>query len=196
MAAQGSVRAATVAQLEGIVLGILEQLLVSGDARLFIPGRRSWQDVRYDSDKQLHVLAADRAPVTIRFANQQSTKSFVAVVRVLDLVHGLLVNDLHATKRDIYYTDVQVFGKQEVANRAIESLACMLAIPRSQLHVLGTEKGLVAGALSWTEGGHRINCRHFTSTVSLAQLFMLGVDTVFLGQSNTYLPRAHLRHHR
>lgn len=105
-------RATTVAQLEALALSLLQQLVVHGDARFCVPGRRSWQDVLYDSDKQLHVLASDNAPVTIRFANQQSTKNFgmsfgvfsfssspVAVVRVLDLVHALLVNDIHATKR-------------------------------------------------------------------------------------------------
>lgn len=38
--------------------------------------------------------------------------------------------------RDIYYTDVQIFGRQEVSNRAIENIASMLGIPRSQLHVV------------------------------------------------------------
>ncbi|RHZ72291.1 hypothetical protein Glove_243g51 [Diversispora epigaea] len=83
----------------------------------------------------------------ISFLGSKSTRGFVIFVRILDICHELLIQGVTATKRDIYYKDVQLFGSQHTVDQAIEELACLFRVPRACLNVTVSAKGLVAGNL-------------------------------------------------
>ncbi|PWN48698.1 DNA topoisomerase IV, alpha subunit, partial [Violaceomyces palustris] len=50
--------------------------------------------------------------------------------------------------RDMFYADVELFGKQIVVDKIVDQLSHTLSLPRSRLGVTAASKGLVAGNLS------------------------------------------------
>ncbi|KAK7179564.1 type IIb DNA topoisomerase [Paraphaeosphaeria sporulosa] len=77
--------------------------------------------------------------------NAQDARRFTIVVRILELIHGCLIDDVIVTKRDMYYRHPELFGKQPVVDRYVDGIACTLGVPRSLLNVTAAAKGLVAG---------------------------------------------------
>uniref|UniRef100_A0A8C6I7F3 DNA topoisomerase (ATP-hydrolyzing) n=1 Tax=Mus spicilegus TaxID=10103 RepID=A0A8C6I7F3_MUSSI len=95
----------------------------------------------------------------IRSDSPKSVKKFALILKVLSMIYKLIQSDTYATKRDIYYTDSQLFGNQAVVDSAIDDISCMLKVPRRSLHVLSTSKGLIAGNLRYMEeDGTRVQC--------------------------------------
>ncbi|KAL8711446.1 MAG: hypothetical protein Q9220_004104 [cf. Caloplaca sp. 1 TL-2023] len=71
------------------------------------------------------------------------------VLRVLELIHEALVNNMVISKRNIYYQDVSLFKSQKVVDRYVDILSYTFGIPRASLNVVSstaTAKGLVAGS--------------------------------------------------
>ncbi|UZO02047.1 uncharacterized protein OCT59_020544 [Rhizophagus irregularis] len=83
----------------------------------------------------------------IQFLSTKNPKTFVIMIRILDICHELLIQNVTATKRDIYYKDVKLFGNSQTVDLVIDELACFFQIPRSCLNVIASAKGLVAGSL-------------------------------------------------
>jgi meiotic recombination protein SPO11 len=80
------------------------------------------------------------------------------LLRILELIHGSLIDNTIMTKRDIYYRHPDLFVKQSVVDRYVDDLACTFGITRSQLNVTAAAKGLVAGNFTLNrENGHRVN---------------------------------------
>ncbi|KAK4985409.1 endodeoxyribonuclease [Elasticomyces elasticus] len=61
---------------------------------------------------------------------------FSVVVRILELVHEALLTNVVWTKRDIYYRDPALFGKQAVVDRYVDDIACTFGAPRSFLNIV------------------------------------------------------------
>lgn len=78
----------------------------------------------------------------------QEAWNFTVLLRIVELVHGGLVDNTIMTKRDIYYKHPDLFVKQAVIDRYVDDLACTLGISRSQLNVTAAAKGLVAGCFA------------------------------------------------
>jgi meiotic recombination protein SPO11 len=65
--------------------------------------------------------------------------SFITLAQVavaLEKIHELLVTDSYATKRDLFYNDVDLFEKQQILDCVIDDLACLFRVPRRCLHVV------------------------------------------------------------
>ncbi|KAA8617715.1 DNA topoisomerase VI subunit A [Pyrenophora tritici-repentis] len=91
-------------------------------------------------------------------ASAQEAWNFTVLLRILELIHGGLVDDTMMTKRDIYYRHPDLFVRQSVVDRYVDDLACTFGITRSQLNVTAAAKGLVAGNFRLDrENGHRIH---------------------------------------
>lgn len=67
-------------------------------------------------------------------------------MRILELIHEALRNDIVISKRDIYYRDPALFGSQTPVDRYVDDIALTFGISRSSLNVAAAAKGLVAGA--------------------------------------------------
>ncbi|KAF2743547.1 DNA topoisomerase IV, alpha subunit [Sporormia fimetaria CBS 119925] len=81
-------------------------------------------------------------------ANAQEAWRFAVLLRILELVHDGLVENVVMTKRDIYYRHPDLFLKQGVVDRYIDDLACTLGLSRSSLNVTAAAKGLVVGYIT------------------------------------------------
>jgi meiotic recombination protein SPO11 len=72
--------------------------------------------------------------------------SFITLAQVavaLEKIHELLVTDSYATKRDLFYNDVDLFEKQQILDCVIDDLACLFRVPRRCLHVISDTKGMM-----------------------------------------------------
>ncbi|XP_050008875.1 meiotic recombination protein SPO11 isoform X4 [Alexandromys fortis] len=95
----------------------------------------------------------------IKSDSPKSVKKFALILKILSMIYKLVQSNTYATKRDIYYTDSQLFGNQAAVDNIIDDISCMLKVPRRSLHVLSTSKGLVAGNLRYMEeDGTRVQC--------------------------------------
>ncbi|XP_052037547.1 meiotic recombination protein SPO11 isoform X2 [Apodemus sylvaticus] len=95
----------------------------------------------------------------IKSNSPKSVKKFALILKILSMIYKLIQSNTYATKRDIYYTDSQLFGNQAAVDSIIDDISCMLKVPRRSLHVLSTSKGLIAGNLRYMEeDGTRVQC--------------------------------------
>ncbi|KAM7125194.1 meiotic recombination protein SPO11 isoform 2-T2 [Molossus nigricans] len=95
----------------------------------------------------------------IKSDSSKSIKNFALILKILSMIYKLVQSNTYATKRDIYYTDSQLFGNQTVVDNIINDISCMLKMPRRCLHILSTSKGLLAGNLRYIEeDGTKVNC--------------------------------------
>ncbi|GLB45082.1 putative DNA topoisomerase IV alpha subunit [Lyophyllum shimeji] len=81
-----------------------------------------------------------------RRCTRGSIRPMAQLLRVLDLTHEALVDDVPATKRDIYYKDVPLFKSQRIVDSLVDDLAATLELERSDLNIRATSKGLICGS--------------------------------------------------
>ncbi|KAF1941179.1 DNA topoisomerase IV, alpha subunit [Clathrospora elynae] len=144
------------AMLERIVDGLLEEsesLTITLKSRAALSRRRT---NAVDGDGR----APEPKERDINFpgASAQEAWNFTVLLRILELVHGGLIDNTIMTKRDIYYRHPDLFAKQAVVDRYVDDLACTFGITRAQLNVTAAAKGLVAGNFTLNrESGHQMN---------------------------------------
>ncbi|XP_018093184.1 meiotic recombination protein SPO11 [Xenopus laevis] len=96
----------------------------------------------------------------------KAAPKFTLMLKVLSVIYRLVQSDTYATKRDIYYNEVQLYGSQTVVDNIISDISCMLKIPRISLYILSASKGCVAGYLWFTaEDGNKVYCGGSSSGV-------------------------------
>jgi len=82
-----------------------------------------------------------------QFHSLASVADITRLMKVLEKVNELLVKDLHATKREIFYSAVQLFGDQKNSDKSIEDVATMLYTTRNATHIVASAKGSCIGRL-------------------------------------------------
>ncbi|KAK4501379.1 hypothetical protein PRZ48_007188 [Zasmidium cellare] len=74
--------------------------------------------------------------------------SVAVVLRILELMHEATRTNTVLSKRDIFYRDPALFGKQAHVDRYVDDIAFTFGVTRSSLNVTAAAKGLLAGAIS------------------------------------------------
>lgn len=115
------------------------------------------------ASNQAYVPALDRVVLKSNLskrsmANVSQARKTAIMTRVLSLVHEVVNKGIHVTKRDLFYTDVKLFKRQEESDGVLDDAACTVGCPRSCLNVVAADKGLVVGRLSFLEDGDPIDC--------------------------------------
>ena len=93
-----------------------------------------------------------------QFLNVSQARKTAITMRVFQLVHQVVAKRIHVTKRDLFYTDVKLFTKQEESDAVLDDVAATIGCPRHGLHVVASDKGLVVGRISFHEDGDLIDC--------------------------------------
>ena len=132
---------------------------VDAEAPCFVYPSHDWQNVEthplvgmVPRERNLHLTVTS-------FGSGQSRMKYARILAVLQLMQDLLMKDQFATKRELYYRCVKDFAKQSELDDVVNIISIMLQIPRKELRVLATSKGLVAGNLTFlTSGEIRIDC--------------------------------------
>ena len=93
-----------------------------------------------------------------------SCKLTAQLFRVLEYMHHALSSGVYVTKRwvgadsDIFYRDMALFVTQRAVDCTVERITRTLNVPRAQLGICATAKGLVAGPVMFSADGQ--NCRN------------------------------------
>ncbi|XP_021049596.1 meiotic recombination protein SPO11 isoform X1 [Mus pahari] len=144
--------------IENIIQDIIKSLARNEVPAFTIDNRSSWQNITFDDSVGLQ-MKPQCTTRKIRSDSPRSVKKFALILKILSMIYKLIQSNTYATKRDIYYTDSQLFGNQAAVDSAIDDISCMLKVPRRGLHVLSTSKGLIAGNLRYMEeDGTRVQC--------------------------------------
>uniref|UniRef100_A0A3Q2CXA6 DNA topoisomerase (ATP-hydrolyzing) n=1 Tax=Cyprinodon variegatus TaxID=28743 RepID=A0A3Q2CXA6_CYPVA len=155
------------AQIEGVILGVVTSLSRDEVPVLELPNRSSWANVSFDSVVGLQ-MSSERSATSVRSDCPSSVSKFAQILKILSVIYRLVQSNSYATKRDIYYNNTQLFGSQRTVDSIIDDISCMLKVPRRSLHVLATSKGLISGDLCYLEeDGTKIDC-HPSSAVSVS----------------------------
>ncbi|KAF2626578.1 DNA topoisomerase IV, alpha subunit [Macroventuria anomochaeta] len=134
------------AMLERIVDGLLEgseRLTLTLNSRAGISRRQPVAKISFEA-----APAPKVRQISFPGSSAQEALNFTILLRIIELVHGGLVDNTIMTKRDIYYRHPDLFVKQAVVDRYVDDLACTLGISRSKLNVTAAAKGLVAGCFT------------------------------------------------
>lgn len=129
--------------LENIVDGLLEnseKLTITLKSRAGISRRRPVIE-----DHARAIPAPRVRQISFPGSTAQEAWNFTVLLRIIQLIHGGLIDNTIMTKRDIYYKHPDLFMKQAIVDRYIDDLACTLGISRSRLNVTAAAKGLVSG---------------------------------------------------
>ena len=142
-------------QVEKLVLEAVRSI-ESGDGFSFDVPVRS-------SVNQLFVPELNRIVLKDRtsrrdFASHKLSRKAAVTTRVLSLVYELCLKRIHVTKRDLFYTDVRLFSRQEESDDVLDDCAAMMGCTRTSLNVVASEKGVVVGQLGFFDSGDWIDC--------------------------------------
>ncbi len=126
------------------------------EASFKIPSRGK-RNIGFDEEQELVLIG--RQMIERQFRSLSSVSTIEQMAILMRLVHDILSRDIHSTKRDIFYMNVNAFKKQAVSDALIEDLGAMVQVTRSSLNVSASSKGVVVGRLSFKEKGDFINCQ-------------------------------------
>lgn len=69
------------------------------------------------------------------------------IVKILWIIYDCLTNNRVITKRDLYYQDVRIFGRQRAADEMVAAIAFSLKVESVDIGIVAAQKGLVFGEL-------------------------------------------------
>lgn len=133
---------------------LLTQVEKKSPPEMAIP-QRSGNNIIYDEENDLLLLGEGKSS---RALLSLSTSSDVArTMRVLELVHTLVEKDIHATKREIFYNDVNLFKHQTYSDKIIDDIPPLLNTTRDSTHIVASAKGMAIGRLVIRDSGDTID---------------------------------------
>lgn len=134
----------TLSRLYKLVDDVIKKIKTTGRPSIFLPSRTS-ANIIWDEENDLLLLG--KQIMEKQFHTLTSVVDITRLMRVLEKVNELLVKDLHATKREIFYSDVKLFTEQKNSDKSIEDVASMLYTTRNATHVVASAKGSCIGRL-------------------------------------------------
>ncbi|KAM7038129.1 meiotic recombination protein SPO11 [Acridotheres tristis] len=153
--------------IENVIQGVVQSLGQKKAPVLTVANRTDWRNIEFKDSVGLQMIPGCTSK-QIRSDCPQSARRFALMLKILSMIYKMVQSNTYATKRDIYYSDTQLFGSQSAVDQIINDISCMLKIPRRSLHVLATTKGFVAGNLSFTEeDGTKVNCTCSATAVTV-----------------------------
>ncbi|MFO8019510.1 MAG: hypothetical protein R6U96_12865 [Promethearchaeia archaeon] len=131
-------------RLYSIVDELIKQIYKHGRPTVKLPSRSS-SNIIWDEENDLLLLGQQMKKK--HFHSLTSVEDITRLIRVLEIIDELLEKDMHATKREIYYSDVKLFKDQKNSDRSIEDVATMLYTTRNSTHVVASARGSCVGRL-------------------------------------------------
>ncbi len=147
-------REETMERLVDEAMEILNETMTTGRPAFEIPSRSSdnivWDEVR-------DLLLLGMKTISRPYHSLASVVDATRTARVMEIVFQLLRSNLHATKREIYYSDVNLFRDQKYSDKIIEDVASMLQTTRDSIHVVASARGSAMGRVIIRDGGDLID---------------------------------------
>ena len=133
---------------------LYKQIEETGRPVFEIPARTS-DNIIYDEDHDMLLLGQKR--IRRVFHSLASVADATRTIRILEIIHELIEEGIHATKREIFYNDVRLFKEQRFSDNVIEDIAAMLGTTRNSTHVVAAAKGAAIGRLVIRDSGDVID---------------------------------------
>jgi len=143
-------------RLQRVARMFLEEIANDPKTAAFKIPSRSSDNVGYDDVSKLVLLGSH--VVDRQFRHLSSVQSVVQLTGLMRYISEILETGKHATKRHLFYRDVNLFGNQRVSDSLLEDLTALIRVSRPSINVIASAKGKVIGRLSFTEGGDLIDC--------------------------------------
>ena len=137
-------RKEVLSRLYKLVDDVLTKIYTTGRPSIQLPSR-SGSNIRWDEENDLLLLG--KQIMEKQFHTLTSVADITRLMRVLEVVTELLNENLHATKREVFYTDVNLFKEQKNSDRSIEDVATMLYTTRNSTHIVAAPRGSCVGRL-------------------------------------------------
>jgi meiotic recombination protein SPO11 len=134
----------TLKRIHTLVEQIIEKIYEDGKPTIKLPSRTA-SNIIWDEENDLLLLG--KQILEKQFHSLASVADITRLMKVLEKVNELLIKDLHATKREIFYSDVKLFGDQKNSDKCIEDVATILYTTRNATHVVASAKGSCIGRL-------------------------------------------------
>jgi meiotic recombination protein SPO11 len=172
----------TTERIVDTALDILNETLTSGRPAFEIPSR-SGDNIVWDEVRDLLLLGM--RTISRPYHSLASVVDATRTARVMEIVFNLLKSNLHATKREVYYSDVNLFREQKYSDKIIEDVASMIQTTRDSIHVVASARGSAMGRVTIRDGGDLIDLTRMGTggwavTPFLDQLEIVESDAEFI----------------
>ncbi|NHJ13116.1 MAG: hypothetical protein EAX95_05530 [Candidatus Thorarchaeota archaeon] len=144
----------TLELLTEVALDVLNEAMTTGRPAFEIPSR-SGDNIVWDEVRDLLLLGMKT--VSRPYHSLASVVDATRTARVMEIIHQLLKSSLHATKREIFYSDVNLFREQKRSDKIIEDVASMIHTTRDSVHVVASARGSAMGRVVIRDGGDLID---------------------------------------
>lgn len=141
-------------KLVQVAMEVLNETMLTGRPAFEIP-RRSADNIIWDEIRDLLLLGMKT--ITRPYHSLASVVDATRTARVMEIVFQLLKANLHATKREVFYSDVNLFREQKYSDKIIEDVASMLRTTRDSVHVVASARGSAMGRVVIRDGGDTID---------------------------------------
>jgi len=131
-------------KLYSLVDSVIEDIYTTGKPVIELPSRSN-SNIIWDEESDLLLLGKQIQQK--QFHSLTSVVDITRLMRVLEIINELLMKDMHATKREIFYTDVKLFQDQKNSDKSLEDVATMLYTTRNSTHVVASARGSCVGRL-------------------------------------------------
>ncbi|QEE14333.1 hypothetical protein DSAG12_00146 [Promethearchaeum syntrophicum] len=131
-------------RINNLTQELCDTIMHNGSAVLKIPSRSN-KNIIYD--QTLDLLLLGNKLTSKNLLSLTSVIDTTRLMRVLELVYELLSKDIHATKREIFYGDVNLFQDQKNSDASIEDVSTILKTTRNSTHIVASAKGTAIGRL-------------------------------------------------
>lgn len=141
-------RIAILSQIENIFKALLESLVQQKPMELKIREIRNWKDCELNDGGVLSQKESNIITRSIKFNSKASERTFTLTVTVMCEIYKMLSRKMKSTRRELYYSDVDLYNNQTSVNKAIETICAMLNVQEYELGILSSSRGLIAGDLA------------------------------------------------
>ncbi|MGY5872112.1 MAG: helix-hairpin-helix domain-containing protein [Candidatus Thorarchaeota archaeon] len=144
----------TLERLVENALEILNETMTTGRPAFEIPSR-SGDNIVWDEIRDLLLLGMKT--ISRPYHSLASVVDATRTARVMEIIFNLLQANLHATKREVFYSDVNLFRDQKYSDKIIEDVSSMLRTTRDSVHVVASARGSAMGRVTIRDGGDLID---------------------------------------
>ncbi|MFQ5833841.1 MAG: helix-hairpin-helix domain-containing protein [Candidatus Thorarchaeota archaeon] len=172
----------TTASLVEVAMEVLNEAMTTGRPAFEIPSR-SGDNIVWDEIRDLLLLGMKT--VSRPYHSLASVVDATRTARVMEIVYQLLKSNLHATKREVFYSDVNLFREQKRSDKIVEDVASMLHTTRDSVHIVASARGSAMGRVVIRDGGDTIDLTRMGTggwaiTPFLDQVEILESDAEFI----------------
>ncbi len=147
-------RQETMERLVEVAMEVLNEAMTTGRPAFEIPSRSS-DNIVWDEVRDLLLLGMRK--ITRPYHSLGSVVDATRTARIMEIVYQLLKSNLHATKREVFYSDVNLFREQKHSDKIIEDVASMLRTTRDSIHIVASARGSAMGRVIIRDGGDLID---------------------------------------